>query len=74
MTLCSGGVILPGDTMCFPFVFKSQKAGVFREQWTFQTCPTLMGGAKLIVTLRGVALQEDKFSQQRDELEMVRAL
>lgn len=65
----SSGVILPGETMKFPFVFKSPNAGVFTEQWNFETRPTLCGGASLIVTLRGIALQEDKYLKQREELE-----
>ncbi|XP_078330048.1 MYCBP-associated protein-like isoform X3 [Crassostrea virginica] len=63
------GVILPGETMKFPFVFKSPNAGVFTEQWKFETRPNLCGGAALIVTLRGIALQEDKFQREREELE-----
>ncbi|XP_061190862.1 MYCBP-associated protein-like isoform X2 [Saccostrea echinata] len=65
----SSGVILPGETMKFPFVFKSPNAGVFSEQWKFETRPSLCGGAALIVTLRGIALQEDKFQKEREELE-----
>ncbi|XP_065944695.1 MYCBP-associated protein isoform X12 [Magallana gigas] len=65
----SSGVILPGETMKFPFVFKSPNAGVFTEQWKFETRPSLCGGAALIVTLRGIALQEDKFQREREELE-----
>ncbi|KAK2157198.1 hypothetical protein LSH36_196g08021 [Paralvinella palmiformis] len=65
----SNGVILPGDRMKFPFVFKSPNAGVFSEQWHFETKPVLCGGASLLVTLRGVALQKDKFKNQRTEIE-----
>eukprot|EP00105_Crassostrea_gigas_P026752 XP_011447824.1 PREDICTED: MYCBP-associated protein-like isoform X3 [Crassostrea gigas] len=65
----SSGVILPGETMKFPFVFKSPNARVFTEQWKFETRPSLCGGAALIVTLRGIALQEDKFQREREELE-----
>ncbi len=56
--------------MKFPFVFKSPNAGVFSEQWELQTHPVVCGGAALLVTLRGVALQEDKFKKQRSELEV----
>ncbi|KAK3576672.1 hypothetical protein CHS0354_004957 [Potamilus streckersoni] len=65
----SSGVILPGETMRFPFVFKSPNAGVFHEQWQFETRPTVCGGASLLVTLRGIALQEDKYRRKRLELE-----
>ena len=56
--------------MKFPFVFKSPNPGVFQEQWEFQTRPTVCGGATLLVTLRGVSLMEDKYKQQRTELEV----
>ncbi|KAL5019985.1 hypothetical protein ScPMuIL_002877 [Solemya velum] len=65
----SSGVILPGETMKFPFVFKSPNAGVFTEQWEFETRPVVCGGAALVVTLRGIAIQEDKYRQERQELE-----
>ncbi|XP_074657573.1 MYCBP-associated protein-like isoform X3 [Tubulanus polymorphus] len=65
----SPGVILPGDSLKFPFIFKSPNAGVFTEQWQFQTKPVVCGGASLIVTLRGIALQEDKYKEKRIELE-----
>lgn len=66
----SSGVILPGDTLNFPFVFKSDKAGVFNEQWQFQTHPVIAGGAALVVTLRGVAIKEDKQRKQRELIEV----
>ena len=65
------GVILPGDTMKFPFVFKSPNAGVFNEQWHLETKPVVCGGAALVVTLRGVAIQEDKFQRERSMLEVL---
>jgi hypothetical protein len=64
------GVILPGETVKIPFVFKSPNAGVFTEQWEFETRPVVCGGASLVVTLRGVAMQQDKFKKQRTELEV----
>ncbi len=63
-------MILPGDSMKFPFVFKSPNAGVFSEQWQFVTHPVLCGGAALVVTLRGVAIQQDKYKKQRNEIEV----
>ena len=62
--------MLPGETLRFPFVFKSECAGVFTEQWLLETRPVLCGGAALALTLRGVALQEDKYEKQREELEV----
>ena len=66
------GVILPGDKMKFPFVFKSEIAGVFTEQWQLETSPVVCGGAALMVTLRGVALQEDKYKPHRSKIEVRR--
>ena len=56
--------------MRFPFVFKSPNAGVFTEQWKLETHPVVCGGAALIVTLRGIALQEDKFKYERSQIEV----
>lgn len=46
-------VILPGDTLKFPFIFKSPNAGIFTETWELMTRPTLCGGAPIRITLRG---------------------
>ncbi|XP_074870360.1 MYCBP-associated protein isoform X4 [Carettochelys insculpta] len=63
------GVILPGETRNFSFFFKSGKAGVFSESWEFCTHPVLLGGAILQVSLRGIAVYEDKLAGLREELE-----
>ncbi|KAH0629440.1 hypothetical protein JD844_011510 [Phrynosoma platyrhinos] len=63
------GVILPGETKRFSFIFKSMNAGIFSESWEFGTHPVLLGGAVLQVTLWGVALYEDISSGIREELE-----
>jgi len=47
------GVILPGDTLNFPFIFKSPNAGIFTETWELMTKPILCGGAPIRITLRG---------------------
>lgn len=65
----SSGVLLPGDKLQFPFIFKSPNPGIFSETWQLDTKPTLCGGAALQVTLRGIALQEDKTKKQRNEIE-----
>nr|XP_060620735.1 MYCBP-associated protein isoform X1 [Anolis sagrei ordinatus] len=63
------GVILPGETKRFSFIFKSMNTGIFSESWEFSTHPTLLGGAVLQVTLWGVALYEDISSGIREELQ-----
>ncbi|NWV20787.1 MYBPP protein, partial [Origma solitaria] len=63
------GVILPGETRRFSFIFKSERVGVFSEPWEFRTHPMLLGGALLQVTLWGVAVYEDKLADFREKLE-----
>ncbi|XP_078360278.1 MYCBP-associated protein-like [Oculina patagonica] len=63
------GVILPGDTLKFPFVFKSPNAGIFTETWELMTRPTLCGGAPLRITLRGVAVEDDIYKEARKQIE-----
>uniref|UniRef100_A0A8B9N8Y7 MYCBP associated protein n=1 Tax=Accipiter nisus TaxID=211598 RepID=A0A8B9N8Y7_9AVES len=63
------GVILPGETRKFFFLFKSERAGIFSESWEFGTHPLLLGGALLQVTLWGIAVYEDKLADLREKLE-----
>uniref|UniRef100_A0A8C8E8A0 MYCBP associated protein n=1 Tax=Otus sunia TaxID=257818 RepID=A0A8C8E8A0_9STRI len=63
------GVILPGETRKFLFLFKSERAGIFSESWEFRTHPLLLGGALLQVTLWGIAVYEDKLADFREKLE-----
>ncbi|XP_070790757.1 MYCBP-associated protein [Pituophis catenifer annectens] len=63
------GVILPGETIHFSFIFKSLSAGIFNESWEFSTHPELLGGAMLQVTLWGIALYEDTTVKLREDLE-----
>lgn len=70
---CSG-VLLPGQKLSFPFVFKSPNAGVFTETWALQTGPVLAGGRGIRVTLRAVAFQEDTNADKRDELEVLQCM
>ncbi|XP_054249752.1 MYCBP-associated protein [Indicator indicator] len=63
------GVILPGETRKFSYLFKSERAGIFSESWGFRTHPVLLGGALLQVTLWGIAVCEDKLADLREKLE-----
>ncbi|XP_030361936.1 MYCBP-associated protein isoform X2 [Strigops habroptila] len=63
------GVILPGETRKFSFIFKSERVGIFSEAWEFRTHPLLLGGAVLQVTLWGIAVSEDKLADLREKLE-----
>ena len=64
------GVILPGDLLKLHIVFKSLKGGIYSEKWEFNSYPQLLSGASLILTLRGVAIQEDKFKKSRASIEV----
>ncbi|XP_062521856.1 MYCBP-associated protein-like isoform X2 [Corticium candelabrum] len=65
---CSG-VVLPGRSLDFPFMFKSPYAGIFSETWQLETRPVLCRGAPLLVTLRGVTRREDKLKGIRSDIE-----
>ncbi len=56
--------------MSFPFIFKSPNAGMFSEDWCLLTGPVLCGGREVIVTLKGVAFQEDVNAARREEVEV----
>ena len=64
------GIVLPGQSLNLPFLFKSECAGVFTQQFQLRTRPVLMGGSAMFVTLRGVALQVDAYEKRRYELEV----
>ncbi|XP_029456488.1 MYCBP-associated protein-like [Rhinatrema bivittatum] len=66
----SPGVILPGESINFSFLFKSPNSGIFSEVWEFCTHPVLLGGASLQVSLWGIALYEDKTYEIRQALEV----
>ncbi|XP_078257334.1 MYCBP-associated protein isoform X2 [Rhinoraja longicauda] len=65
----NSGVILPGETINFPFTFKSPNAGVFTDIWEFCTHPVLLTGASLHVALWGVALFADRNEETRQQLQ-----
>ena len=64
------GVLLPGQRLSFPYTFKSLSAGIFSETWALQTGPVLAKGRPLVITLRGVAFQEDLQAHRREEIEV----
>lgn len=51
-------------------VFKSKQGGIYTEKWEFETHPKLLSSASLVLTLRGVAIQEDKFKKNRISIEV----
>jgi len=60
---------LPGDFLKLHIVFKSARGGIFTEKWEFITNPSLLSSASLVLTLRGVAIQEDKHKKNRLAIE-----
>ncbi|XP_053086160.1 MYCBP-associated protein [Pangasianodon hypophthalmus] len=63
-------VILPGDTERILFTFKTVRPGIMTEAWKLHTHPVLLGGARLQVTLKGLALYQDKTAEKRAALEL----
>ncbi|KAL7404939.1 hypothetical protein ABVT39_021329 [Epinephelus coioides] len=61
----SSGVIHPGDTQRVEFIFKSEEPGIKTALWQLNTHPLLLQGASMQVTLRGVALYQDKSADQK---------
>ncbi|XP_075946963.1 MYCBP-associated protein [Anarhichas minor] len=61
----SSGVIRPGVTQQVEFMFKSERPGIQTELWQLNTHPLLLQGASMQVTLRGVALYQDKTAAQK---------
>lgn len=62
------GSILPGKTKEFVFNFKSEKPGVFAEEWTFAGTPNV-AGCQHKVLLKGICVAEDFTRAKRAELE-----
>ena len=60
---------MPGDLLKLHIVFKSTTGGIYTEKWQFVTHPTMLSGAMLLLTLRGVAIQEDKYQKRRISIE-----
>ncbi|XP_014809334.1 PREDICTED: MYCBP-associated protein isoform X2 [Calidris pugnax] len=68
------GVMLPGETRTFSFIFKSERVGIFSEAWEFRTRPLLLGGALLQVTLWAIAVSEDVFADRREKPEVTKQI
>lgn len=67
---CFSGVLLPGKEIQFPFYFKSPNPGIFSEMWVLATSPVMNKGRPVVVTLKGVAFQEDLYRKRREEIEV----
>ena len=67
-------MILPGQTIHEPLLFRSPIPGYFTEAWLLVTVPLLVGGAKIRFTLKGVARGKADYSKQCAEIEVGIAL
>ena len=61
---------MPGQTISIPFVFKSENAGIFTEQWSLRTHPVLSAGRRIMVNLHGVATRPNEMEKEIQELEV----
>merc|ERR1719454_2845384 len=50
-----GGCVLPGETINFPFYFKSNKPGIFSESWVLVTEPALLNSGAISLRLYAIA-------------------
>lgn len=64
------GIILPGKQHFVPFMFKSPNVGIYSQTWQLVTRPVLSCGKPVLLTLRGIAFQEDLYQSKRKEIEV----
>jgi len=62
-----GGCVLPGETIEFPFRFKSQKPGIFTESWILATEPELLIGC-INIRLYAIAYDTDEMKEKRENV------
>ncbi|CAL9700592.1 unnamed protein product [Knipowitschia caucasica] len=63
----SSGVILPGNTQIVDVLFKSDTPSIQTELWQLNTHPVLLQGSPVLVTLRGVAADQRRYTEKRFE-------
>lgn len=59
-------ILKPGESKTFIFSFRSEKVGMFNEEWELLTEPLLMNSLP-VLSLSGISLQVDEYSQRRDQ-------
>jgi hypothetical protein len=57
----------PGESKTFIFSFRSEKPGIFNEEWELLTEPQLLEAAQ-ILNLSGMATKSDNYVEKRDKL------
>jgi len=63
--------VLPGETMEFPFQFKSHKPGIFTESWVLMTEPQLLSGGKMYIRLYAIAYDTDEMKEKRENVKQM---
>lgn len=59
-------ILKPGESKTFTFSFRSQKVGMFNEEWELLTEPLLMNTLP-VLALSGIALEPDHYAERRQE-------
>ena len=65
------GIILPGKQILVPFMFKSPNVGIYSQTWQLVTKPVLCGGKPVLITLKGIAFQEDLHQSKRKGIQVI---
>lgn len=60
-------ILKPGESKTFIFSFRSEKPGMFLEEWELQTEPYLLETLP-VLHLSGIALQEDELIEARQSI------
>lgn len=59
------GSILPNEYHDFTFTFQSSQSGVFREQWKFNTQPSINSCHVLLLRAAAISMEENLFAKQQ---------
>ncbi len=60
---------MPGTAFDFPIVFKSSKNGIFAENWSLVTSPSLSKEKSISITLQGFAIEPDTLQEKREGID-----
>jgi hypothetical protein len=59
-------ILKPGESKTFTFSFKSEKVGMFNEEWELLPTPSLMNELPQLC-LSGIAVKEDEYEDKRKQ-------
>jgi len=59
-------ILKPGEQKTFIFSFRSEKVGMFNEEWELLTEPLLLNSLP-VLSLSGISLQTDLYAERRDQ-------